>query len=569
MLLELGAAMGKRLLPALLVALAAPLFAAEIELRAPREIETFLAPYLPKSPLPGATARQRLAKALPDLLATEGYFHPRLDFSESDGTLVVAVDPGPRATIADVEIKIGGPLDPERRRRLVAGWTLPVGKPFRQADWSAAKQNLLGRLLAVGHAGASLADSLADIDPETNEAHLHVEYDAGPPYRFGELRVEGLSRYSPQLVARYNQTVRPGEPYRQDRLTALQNALQATPYFSSVQVEIEPGGEPGPDGTVTAPVRVLVRERAPHRLAFGVGASSNTGARTEVNYHSADLFRKAWELNSGIRLEQKQQTAYADIFLPPDPRRYRHSFGGLVQRTDIQGLATERYALGARRQQQRGSLEMLLSLNWQEEKRRPAGAPETLNRALVPDSQWTWRQVDSLLDPRRGFVVQAQIGGGSHAFLSDRDFLRLYGRYQQYLALGRQDVLSLRAELGYTAADSRQGIPQDYLFRAGGTGSVRGYAYQSLGVREGEAIVGGRYLATGSVEITHWLNERWGVAAFIDAGDAGDDLKGMRLARGYGLGPRWKSPAGPIAVDVAYGELTGKLQLHFSLAIPF
>lgn len=560
------------LLAALLACLALPAAARDLEVQAPDAIRAFLAPYLPAAPDDAAghdETRRRLAREVPEWLATEGYFSPRLDFPEVDGEFALAVDPGPRTRVAAVDIAIAGPLAEERRQALIAGWRLKAGAAFRQSDWSAAKQGLLQELLAAGHAGARLVNSLADIDPESGEARLYLEYDAGPPYRFGELRVEGLERYSPDLVQRYNVGVHPGEPYREDRIAALQRSLQGTPYFSSVQIDVERGGEPGPDGSVTAPVRVLVRERAAHRLALGTGFSSNTGARVEANYRSADLFRRAWELNGGLRLEQKRQTAYADVFLPPDQLRYRHSFGALVEHSDIQGLAIERYALGAQRLQQRGSVEMRLALNWQQERRRPQGAEETLNRALVPDSQWTWRRVDSLVEPRDGIVLQARIGGAARALLSDRDFARFYGRYQQFVPLGRRDVLTLRGELGYTLADSRQGIPQDYLFRAGGTGSVRGYSYQSLGVREGDAVVGGRYLATASVELTHWLDERWGVAAFIDAGDAADSRSGFNLARGYGVGARWQSPAGPIAIDLAYGERVHRPQLHFSLAIPF
>ncbi|HZX33156.1 MAG TPA: autotransporter assembly complex family protein [Rhodocyclaceae bacterium] len=550
-----------------------PAWAEPVRLEAPKDIAAALAPYLPKEDLADPAARQqarrRLEKSLPDILATEGYFTPRLDFSEPDGALAVRIDPGPRTEIGAVDIAIAGKLDEDFRRSLVAGWSLGVGQPFRQADWSAAKQQVLSRLLGHGYAGASIAASRADIDPDTGQARLQASYDAGPPYRFGPLQIDGLSRYPPKLVERYNRFVVPGEPYREDRLTALQNALQSSPYFSSVQVTLGEPSPPGPDGTVTAPVRLRVQEREPHRVAFGVGASSNTGARLETNYHTADLFRNARELDTGIRLEQKRQIAYGDIFLPPSKGNYRLSFGGLTEHTLIQGLATERVALGAQRLQQRGSVEMRLSLNWQEERRRPEGTQPTLNRALVPDGMWTWRQVDSLIAPRHGFVLQARVGGAAQALLSDQDFVRLYGRYQQFLPVGRRDVFTFRAELGQTLAKSRQGIPQEYLFRAGGTNSVRGYSYQSLGVKEGSAVVGGRTLATASAEYTHWLDERWGVAAFVDAGDAADSRKGFRPALGYGLGARWKSPAGPVAVDLAYGQRSDRFQLHFSLAIPF
>ena len=241
----------------------------------------------------------------------------------------------------------------------------------------------------------------------------------------------------------------------------------------------------------------------------------------------------------------------------------------MAEASDIQGLRTERYAFGAQTVQQRGIVEQRLSLNWEQERRETDASLPSTSRALVPNGVWTWRHVDSLLDPHLGSVVQVQIGGGAKAALSDQNFVRLHGRFQQYIPLGRVDTLILRGELGYTFANSRQHIPQDYLFRTGGAGSVRGYAYQSLGIKEGNAVVGGRYMAIASVEATHWLNEAWGVAAFIDAGDAVDALQDVRLAIGYGLGARWRSPAGPIGIDFAYGDRDKSLHLHFSLAIPF
>ena len=187
----------------------------------------------------------------------------------------------------------------------------------------------------------------------------------------------------------------------------------------------------------------------------------------------------------------------------------------------------------------------------------------------MPNVAWTWRRVDNPLATRDGIVLHGQIGGAAKAVLSDQDFIRLLGRYQQFFPVSQRDTLMLSGEVGYTIADSRNGIPQEYLFRTGGTGSVRGYSYQSLGVSEGSAIVGGRYMANATVEYTHWLDETWGIAAFVDAGNAVDDLSKVDLAYGYGLGARWRTVAGPIAVDLAYGEQSETIQLHFSLAIPF
>jgi len=556
----------RRLPLLLLLCLTQPLVAGELDLQAPDDIAKLLAPYLPEE----AGSPRKLQGLLSEILATEGYFSPAFEFAEQDAGLKLTLDAGRRTTINSLELLIDGPVEAETRKALIDSWSLPVGQPFRQEDWNTAKQQILSRLLAVEYADAKLLDSTASIDTETHRADLSVHYEAGPRYRFGPLRVEGLQNYSPELIARYNRAVQPGQPYREDKLNALQTTLQSTPYFASVQTLLDrAAAETDADGNATAPILVRVRERSPHRVSFGAGASSNTGARVEFNYHTPNLFAQAWELDSGLRLEQKRQTAYADVFLPPDERNRRHSVGVMAEATDIQNLKTERYAFGAQTVQQRGSVEQRLSLNWQNEQRDPDGAAPVTSRALVPNGVWTWRHVDSLIEPRNGTVLQGQIGGGSKAALSDQNFVRVHARFQHYIPLGRVDTLTLRGEVGYTLADSRQRIPQDYLFRTGGAGSVRGYAYQSLGIKEGNATVGGRYLGIVSAEVTHWLDEAWGLAAFVDAGDAVDSRRDLRLAVGYGLGARWRSPAGPIGVDLAYGERTRQVQLHFSLAIPF
>ena len=539
---------------------------AEVTLDAPAAIVRLLSPYLSAY----TAASPRLQADLGEVLATEGYFSPQFTAQGDGDVLRLKIDPGPRTVVGEVNVAIDGPLPAARRQELVAGWPLAVGQPFRQADWNNAKQQILGQLLAEEYPAARLVNSLADIDGEAQRATLSTHYDSGPRYRFGELRISGLERYSPALVARYNRAAQPGEPYREADLNALQSALQATPHFSSVRAELDlSASDADDDGSIAAPIILRVRERQPHRVGFGAGISSNTGARVEANYHTPDLFRRAWSLESGLRLEQKKQTLYADVFLPPDSRHRRHSFGAMSEKTDIEDLKTARYAFGVQSVQQRGSIEQRLSLHWQHERREPAGALAVTSRALVPNVMWTWRRIDHPLDPQNGIVLQAQVGGGARAALSDQDFIRLHGRWQQYVALGARNQLTLRAELGRTFADSRRRIPQDYLFRTGGTGSVRGYGYQSLGIKEGEATVGGRYLAVASAELTHWLNDSWGIAAFVDTGDAVDSLADVRLATGYGLGARWRSPAGPIGVDLAYGERSREVHLHFSLAIPF
>jgi translocation and assembly module TamA len=540
---------------------------------APEPLDAQLARHLPLREPHDAFEREilqnRLEKQGRELLATEGYFDARFRLEgEALDDLKLVVLPGPRAEIESVDLSFEGPLPETRRQSLRAAWLLRVGAPFRQADWDAAKEALLLDLVARDFPAARIVKSEARVDVERRRVALHLAVASGPPYRFGTLGVEGLRRYGPDLVARYNTTVKPGHAYSEERLLEFQNALENTPYFSGVlaQLDMEAAREET-DGSRTAPVTVRLRERAPHRLGLGAGISSNTGGRIEMNFRTADLLHRAWQFNGGIRIEQLKTSIHADVFLPPGPnllwgdhQSYDYAFGVLLEHSDIQDLQLDMQSLGVRQSHKRGALERTLALGYILEKETPAHRQSRRNRALTLNSIWNWRPAGT------SRVTQIQIGGGFKP-VSDQNFARLYARHQQIFALGAQNTLNLRAEGGIVLAPSRKGIPQNFLFRAGGSNSVRGYGYQSLGVREGSAILGGRYLLTLSGELTHWFPESlWGLAIFTDLGNADDNKDAFRLKTGYGLGARWKSPAGPLGIDIAYGD---QWRLHFAFVISF
>lgn len=551
-----------------------------VELQAPDALRPLLVKHLdfleraPEDVLDAAgrvALMRRARKEIREILATEGYFSPAIERQDLDGErLRVVVTPGRRTSISALDLRFSGDITgsegerPQRLAALQAAWGLPVGQPFRQADWDAAKQRLLDALSSREYAAASISDSRALIDPESASARLEVEVDSGPVFRFGRLQINGLSDYDASLIERY----RPpevGEPYSQERLLRFQTALQNTSYFASVVVDIDRSSAT-PEAV---PVRVDVTEAKPRRIGFGAGASSNTGYRVETSYSDAHFMGRPWNLVSGVRVEQRRQLGYADVFLPPSVSGYLDSVGVLAEHTNISGLQTQRQSIGVVRTIPRGSMENRLALNYQHEILTPEGSIRSSRSALTANWSWTYRAVDNMLDPRRGQVVNLQLGGASRALLSDRNFVRIYGRYQHFFPISERDVLILRAEGGMTIAASRDGVPQDFLFRTGGAQTVRGYAYQSLGVTEGSATVGGRYLAVTSAEYVHWYEGNWGVAAFVDAGNANDQRELFKMNLGYGFGPRWRSPAGPIAVDLAYGQSDHRVRLQFAVAIAF
>lgn len=547
-----------------------------VTLVAPEPVRAFLVQHLDlPARLAGDDAQavltRRTGRVAVDLLATEGYFTPQVEVRRTaDAGLIVEVDPGKRTRVDSVTIEFLGNLADEdagqaaRRERLRANWSLKAGAVFRSEDWEAAKSALLAEVAATDHAAARLAGSRAEVDPLRATARLNVVIDSGPAYRFGTLTIDGLKRYDAALV----QGLAPfaaGDAYRRDALLTLQSRLQNAPWFHSVSVEADPSA--ASYGIV--PVHVTLAETQTQRVGFGLGYGSNSGARGEINYRNHDFFDRAWELNSGLRIEEKRQSLFADLGLLPDARGYRLAFGGRLEASDIAGLASARQVLGATRSRVEDRVETKLGIDWQREERRPTGGIVETDDALTLDWRWVRRAADDALNPRRGNVIEFRLGGASTQLLSDRDFVRTQLRVQQWWPIGERDTLSLRGEVGYTAATSRFGIPQDYLFRTGGGQTVRGYAYQSLGVREGNAVVGGRALLAGSLEYTHWLDGPWGAAVFVDSGDAADRWRDLKPATGIGAGARWQSPVGPLAFDLARGSRNGRWHPHFALMVAF
>ena len=116
------------------------------------------------------------------------------------------------------------------------------------------------------------------------------------------------------------------------------------------------------------------------------------------------------------------------------------------------------------------------------------------------------------------------------------------------------EVLAGRVGLGFTLASSLIDLPTDYRFFAGGGGSVRGYPYQGISPRDiDDKIIGGRSLVEGSIELRSWLWDDIGAAVFADAGGAftSNSPDFDEIGVGVGVGARYRTPIGPIRLDIA------------------
>jgi translocation and assembly module TamA len=238
-----------------------------------------------------------------------------------------------------------------------------------------------------------------------------------------------------------------------------------------------------------------------------------------------------------------------------------------LERSDVQNQRTNEFAVGIALNQGSVNAPTGPVVSYHIEESKVAGSLTDYRRALFLGYRYAFQRTDNFLAPREGYLGTASAGFAPSG-VSTQQFGRVQAKASFLQPLGRDDLL-IRGEVGTVFADTRAGIPSTFLFRTGGDTTVRGYAFESIGVREGDAIVGGRYLAVASVEATHWVGPNWGVAVFVDAGDAWDERGAFDPALGYGIGGRVRTPIGPIRADLAYGQRQHQLRLHFSIGYTF
>lgn len=173
---------------------------------------------------------------------------------------------------------------------------------------------------------------------------------------------------------------------------------------------------------------------------------------------------------------------------------------------------------------------------------------------LIPGVRWSRRIVDDELYPRHGLDLNFEIKGASNALISDTNFLsgNLHVHYLRALPFGFRSFI--RSDIGGMFVDDFRALPPSERFFTGGDNSIRGYDYQDLGpINSTGNVIGGRYLGVMSLEIEKYISGNWGVAGFVDTGNAfGGPGRDTGLKTGVGLGLRWRSPVGPLRVDLAH-----------------
>lgn len=249
-----------------------------------------------------------------------------------------------------------------------------------------------------------------------------------------------------------------------------------------------------------------------------------------------------------------------------DPRSERLQLSASLLAESTDTADSLKGQLGAARLGVRRGWREVLSLDYLGEY-FDVGEASEFTGLLVPGVRWSRVWADDPIYTGHGLRVGAGLSGAHEALFADLSFLQVRAQVKYVRALGSRWRAILRGEAGATVTSDFDALPATQRFFAGGDTSLRGFDFRALGPRDATGeVIGGRYLALGSVEIERRIRGPWGVAVFSDFGNAFNDLSDP-LEYSVGAGLRWLSPVGLVRADVAAGVSEDDLPARLHVVI--
>lgn len=537
-----------------------------------------------------------------NLLATQGYFAAEVKISVQEPAasptaggppasdapvtqhtpweVLIEVTPGEPVRVSAFQLRLSGDVahNPELeavQRSLTETWGLRPGSIFTQAGWDSAKTEALRRLTATRYPTGHLVDSQARIDPDTQQAELSLTLDSGPDFRFGQVLVEGTQHHSAELVRRLAQ-IPTGSTYTQADLLKAQQRVADSGYFDSVFMSLDTSGDPQ-----AAPVRVQVREAKLHKLVLGVGASTDSGGRLSAEFTQRKLPWLDWKALSKLSLDRDTKTLSSELTSQPDKDNWRWVTSGQLQRQTGSTAPVNSLTLRTGRAKTDEHYDRNFYLQY--DHTLTQSSPAESASSVSANYAWTQRNFNNIPFPTRGYGLAVEVGPGLTLGSQRSPFLRSRARVlgfipfneSAYPSAAQAPRLAWRAEGGAVGARSSVVLPSTQLFLTGGDTTVRGYGYREIGVVQADgSLEPGRYLAVGSLEwqkpiVRNGRATEFESTVFIDAGAVANEASKLRAKVGVGVGARWRSPVGPLEVDLAWGAATRRLRLHLAVGFTF
>lgn len=500
----------------------------------------------------GERAREEAA----DAMRAFGYYAPaievRVERSGDCPAVAVSVVSGEPVVVRRVAVTLRGDGEADAALAgLLAASPLATGEPLRHAQYEQLKQRLDSIALERGYLDRRLVTHQLRVDPAAHTADVRLVFETGPRYELGELTIEQEpAELDEALILRLLEH-EPGRPYDSGIVSAYYNALISSNYFAAVEVRpllSQPRGR-------SIPVMVTVKPRPQHRYSAGVGASTDEGIRSKLSYRNRHITASGHRLLGDLRVSLIEQSLSGEYQIPlAHPNDEWFSLQAGIRREDVDSFDTVESRVGLSQTVRRpwGWMETrFANFNHQS---FDIGDDSDNAILLIPGVRWNKTTADDPLYPTRGYTLDFELRGSARTPLSDVSFARTLLSAGTVLGIGSRFRILMRADAGYSWTDAFGDLPPSERFFAGGDVSIRGFDFEAIGPEDANGdVVGGRYLGVASVELEQMVTDSWGVAAFVDAGNAfGGEGSDTGVEVGVGLGVRWRSPIGPARVDLAH-----------------
>jgi translocation and assembly module TamA len=463
------------------------------------------------------------------------------------------VRPGEPAIVRNSRVDVVGEGKEQRRvATAIAGFAPKVGDRLDHATYEASKSVIDSSLRGAGYLDAKYLHRRVTVKPEENSADVDLQWESGERYKFGDVRFTGDAPF-PESFLRDFIPWREDAFFNSEQVLNLQQRLVDADYFELVSVA--PALDEKKDGKV--PIDVLLNRDERTVYSGEVYYSTDFGGGVRVGAERRWLNKKGHKADAQLEYSQRLQEAALHYQIPRPSREDRSYDFGVAYRDETTDVTrSQNFQVAASRSEKRWhGFTRTIGLKYlvgdfeigQEEEELEYGS----SRLLFAEGTLTRRRLNDRLEPRKGYVLDFGLRLGSEALVSDTDLAQTWGRITWLIAQGEKGRIKVRGEVGAMSVGDFNALPPDLRFFAGGDRSIRGFDYHEIGETNANGlIIGGEYLAVASGEYEFYFKEDWGAAVFVDAGDAFTEGFGVNVGAGVGL--RWRSPLGPIRLDVAF-----------------
>ena len=528
-----------------------------------------------------ARARQDMPR-LTTALESFGYYQPQisitiaghglddpdlpeeLELLPQSGTAVikVVITPGPLFHLRHVTLQGAVPDG------VAAAFTLQPGQPVIAANVLGAGGALLNALQEHGYA-------LAVVDPPlavevAGEHAIDVTYHvtAGPRVDLGPITITGLRRMNESFVRR-RLLLRQGQLYQPSKIEAARQDLAGIGVFSGVVVRTAPKL----DAAGELPLTIDVAERKRHAVTFNVAYSTDLGGSVGATWTDRNVFGNAEQLNlsasttglggsdtTGLGYNATAQLLKPD-FLHRD-QTLEFDLGAIKQSLEAydQTAATAGVILSRKL-----SKEWTISAGLTGEQEKIVQEEVTRHYTLVAaplSGKYDGTGLTNPLDDEtHGVRAALSVAPTESLAHPEATFVILQGNVSTYIDMADlgltqpgRSIVAVRGIVASAQGASQFDLPPDQRFYAGGSATVRGFKYQSVGpLFADNNPQGGAALDAATIEFRQRVWGNIGAALFVDAGQVSAENAPFQgtLREGVGTGVRYYTPIGPIRVDVA------------------